>query len=353
MGGLGAHPGQPYRTFRDIRGLLEGSPLPASVVARAVHVFSRLAAAEGAVHGLPADEVPFHEVGAVDSIVDVVGSVLALHLLAVDEVHCSALPLGDGFVDCAHGRIPVPVPATLRLLLGVPVGPAPPGVRGELVTPTGAALAVGLASAFGPPPEMTLRGVGTGLGGRRLGPVPNAVRVLLGERREGNPGEEQVFILSANIDDMSPQLLGPLIDVLLSEGALDAWIAPIHMKKGRPGSLVSALVAPDRRGAVAAAILRETTTLGVRCAAATREVLPRALARVETPYGPVRVKLSGRAGVGWNRAPEFDDCLALARARGVPVREVHRAAVVAADSLDPEAALSAPVPPREGGDGRR
>jgi len=317
-----------HRTFRDIRGMIEAADLPAGVAERSIAVFAALAEAEGKVHGRPPDEVHFHEVGAVDSIVDIVGSVAGLAHLGIDRLVCSPLPLGGGTVHCRHGEIPIPAPATVELLRGLPTVPG--HEQRELVTPTGAALARTLADDFGPPPPMVLQAVGYGLGSARGEGLPNALRLLLGD---GHPADElprhRATVLEANVDDLSPQFLGPLIERLLDAGALDASFTPVQMKKGRPGILVSVLCSPADRAILEELLFRETTTIGVRHHEVWRTCLDRRTETVQTPYGPIRLKVSGVGDRDLNRMPEFEDCREAALTHGVTPLEVHQAALTA------------------------
>jgi len=321
-------PGQPHRSWREIRAMLERSELPERARTRALAVFTRLAEAEARVHGMAVDEVAFHEVGAVDSIVDVVSAALLLEQLDVDRVVASALPVAGGTIRTAHGVTPLPAPATLELLRGWPVVPGPPGR--EHVTPTGAAIAAALAEP-GPMPAMRLIGVGHGAGTRDPADVPNVVRVALGvEAAPASPDE--VVVLEAQMDDLSGEHLPPLLDALLAAGALDAFAAQILMKKGRPGLLVQALATPARASAVELALLRHGSTFGVRRHMAHRRVLDRRHVPVRTPWGEVRVKLGILDGELLHAAPEHEDVAAVARAAGVPVPQVHAAAIRAFDA---------------------
>ncbi len=323
-----------HRTFRDIRAMIEGSTLPPTVQQRAVAVFHCLAIAEGKVHGKPAEEVGFHEVGAVDSIIDIVGAVAGLHLLGIERIHCSPLPLGSGTVRCQHGLIPVPAPATVEVLRGCPTY-AGEEAR-ELVTPTGAAIAKVLADEFGPLPAMQLETVGYGLGKARGEVLPNALRVLVGTSDTEDAPQEVSTMLEANIDDLSPQFFGPLSDRLLAAGAQDVFLTAVQMKKGRPGVQISVLCSPERRTAMEDLLFRETTTIGVRRQQVWRSCLQRRFVTVETPYGKVSIKESyGRRGV-LNQMPEFEDCRRLADEHDLPVLHVHNAAVDAARRLAEE-----------------
>ncbi len=318
-----------HRHFGDIRAMIEGAELPPAVRDRAVAVFHRLAVAEGKIHGKDPEDVGFHEVGAVDSIVDIVGAVAGLHLLNVDRLTCSPLPLGQGTVRCQHGLIPVPAPATLELVRGVPTYPGED--HRELVTPTGAALTTTLADAFGSQPAMVIDSVGYGIGQARGQAMPNGLRLLVGEAlTSGDVPQDTTWVLEANIDDLAPQFFGPLVQTLLDGGAQDAFLTPVVMKKGRPGVQLTVLCSPDRRGALEEVIFRETSTIGVRRHRAWRSCLEREIVTVDTPFGDVRVKVCTGLGEELNRMPEFEDCRARAAEHGVSILQVHRAALVAA-----------------------
>ncbi len=307
-----------HRHLGDIVRLLEQSALPTEVKEQAEALFVRLAEAEAAVHGTSPERVHFHEVGAVDSIVDIVGGVLALRWLEAGRFVSSPLNVGTGTVKMAHGTFPVPPPATARLVAGVPVyGEG----EGELLTPTGALLVTAHATDYGPLPPMQIEKAGHGAGTRDPGGRPNVLRLLVGEETGGGGGE-RVLVLETEIDDASPQLLGPLLDQLLGVGALDAFFTPAQMKKGRPGVLVTVVAPPERRGAVEELLFRETTTLGVRHQEWERTVLEREISTVETAYGPIRVKIGRRGGTVYNAWPEFDDCQRAAAEKGVPVKQV-------------------------------
>jgi uncharacterized protein (TIGR00299 family) protein len=322
-------PPGPARRLADLTALVEGSGLSPRARAAASDLFTRLARAEATVHGVPLEQVHFHEVGAVDSIVDACGAVVALELLGWPRAVASPPELGSGFVKTAHGLLPVPPPAVLELLRGLPVRPG--GPAGEAVTPTGAALLAGLFE-LGPLPAHRPARIGYGAGTARWTDRPNLVRLTLGEAlaAEATPGQaagpgaagEPLLVVECNLDDASGQLVARAIELALAAGALDAWAAPLTMKKGRPGLLLGALCEPGRRDAVARVFLTETTTLGVRFTAVTRQALERELAPVETRWGTVRVKLARLNGRVVNAQPEYDDAEALARRHGVPVKEV-------------------------------
>jgi len=320
----GPFPGQPARDWATIRALLEGAPLRPRVRARALDTFGRLAAAEARVHGTPVDEVSFHEVGAVDSIVDVVGACAALEELGVERVVCTALPMGQGRVRTEHGLLPIPVPATVEVLRGFPVVPSP--WSGELVTPTGAALAAALAEP-GPMPAMVVEAVGYGAGTRDPPDHANIVRVVLGRGEAGALAE--VVELRAGVDDLPGEAVPPLFEALFAAGALDAWATPSVGKKGRPGLQLGVLCAPEDRDRVGEALLRHSGSFGYRWERMAREVLARHHHPVRTAFGEVRIKVGSRAGAVVHAAAEYEDCAALARAAGRPVAEVMQAALAA------------------------
>lgn len=307
--------------------MLATSGLEPAVKDRATGLFRRLAEAEASVHGTSVEDVVFHEVGAVDSIVDVVGAVIGLGWLDVDRFLASPLNVGSGTVKIAHGEYPVPPPATLRLVAGVPVYG---NGTGELLTPTGALLVTGYASGYGPLPALKPDGVGYGAGSRDTAGRPNVLRLVVGEDGAAVPaGAARVLVLECEMDDMSPQLFGPLLDRLLAAGALDAYYTPVQMKKGRPGVLLTVIAEAAARPAIEELLFVETTTLGVRWQEWERTVLERDVVTVETAYGPVAVKIGRRDGRVYNAQPEFEDCLARARAAGRPVKEVWGAALSA------------------------
>lgn len=316
---------QPERSWREIRAMLEAAPLPPRARARALAVFTRLAEAEARVHGATPEEITFHEVGAVDSIVDIVGATLALELLDVDHIVASPLPMGSGQIRSAHGLIPLPAPAVVEVLRGWPVVPGPPGR--EHVTPTGAALIAALAKP-GTFPAMTVLGVGYGAGTRDPADVPNVLRAVLGQPAVPS-SELSVELIEAQMDDLPGEHLPPLLDALFEAGAIDAFSTPVLMKKGRPGLLVTALASAASAPAVEVALLRHSSSFGVRRSSSARRVLDRRHERVATPWGEVRIKLGFLDGAQIHAAPEFEDVRTVARAAGVPVPEVHAAAVAA------------------------
>jgi hypothetical protein len=312
-----------HRHYHHIQAMLEKSRLAPRVKARSLAIFERIAEAEAKVHGCPKDHVHFHEVGAMDAIVDVVGTCLALEYLSIDRLMASALPLGRGFVTCAHGVLPVPAPAVLEILQGAPVYTGE--VEMEMVTPTGAAILMGAGAGFGAMPTMTIDRVGYGAGTRELSRQPNLLRVVLGEsvgaRIEGSI--ERLLMVETCIDDMNPEIFGYLMDMLFADGALDVFWVPAQMKKSRPGTLVQVLCAPEQREKIIARILSETTSLGVRYHEVHRTALPRQTATVHTEYGSIEVKrVQGPEGkTRW--IPEYEVCRRIAQERRLPLRIVY------------------------------
>ncbi len=315
--------GQPLAVLRDA---IAGSRAPDAVRGRALAALETVARAEAAVHGVPPEAVHFHELGGVDTVADLLGVCAAVADLGVTAVTCGALPLGRGAVRCAHGRIPNPPPATLRILEGVPVHGVDLAL--ETVTPTGAALVRTLADGFGPAPAGVLGPVGTGFGTSRIEGRPNCTRVWWVEPPAS--ARETVWQVEATLDDLPGELLATLVPACLEAGAVDAWLAPVLGKKGRPAHVVTALCPAGAAGPVEDALFRHSSTLGVRRTRWERTVLKRTWQEVATPWGPVRVKVGSRGGRCVNRAPEFEDCAALAREAGVPVKDVYEAALAAA-----------------------
>lgn len=316
------------RCLADILDLIDSSGLPESVKDKSGAVFKRLAEAEAAVHGMEVGQVHFHEVGAVDAIVDIVGVVAGLYLLGVDTIYCSTLPAGRGQVDTAHGRLPLPAPATLELLARRNAPLQGVEIDFELVTPTGAAIVAALADSFGAVPAFNLENVGYGAGSFDPG-YPNFLRLLLGSRplREPPKGEE-VAVIETTIDDLNPEIYGYLMERLFAAGALDVGYSPIQMKKNRPGLHLTVLAAPEKAAALQDLIFYETSTLGLRLTTACKVARPRDSLTVQTAWGPVRVKFSPVQGSGESLhfAPEYEDCRRVARASGLPLKEVYRLA---------------------------
>lgn len=307
-------------SWGEIRRLIEGAGLSEGAARYALSIFERLAAAEAKIHGTTPEEVHFHEVGAVDSIVDVVGVAIALDLLGPLEICASAPPLGSGMVDTAHGPMPVPAPATFELLVGREVRSSGPGER---TTPTGAAI-LAAASRPGAPASFVPERIGYGIGHRDFEDAPNLLRASLGRREHEG---DALWVVEVNLDDATPQNLARAIDACLRAGALDAWVAPLTMKKGRPGHLLGALVPVSLLRPVCELVLRETPSLGVRYHAVERLALERRFETVETSFGEVPVKIASLAGEVLGGTPEWEACLALAEEKGVPPREVRDEAI--------------------------
>ncbi|GIV97928.1 MAG: UPF0272 protein [Herpetosiphonaceae bacterium] len=321
---------QPHRSFTDIQALIVASNLPEPVKERSITIFARLAEAEAAIHGVDPTTIHFHEVGAVDSILDIVGFALGLHLLGIEHVYASPLPLGSGWIETAHGPLPVPAPATLQLLAGAGAPTAPDnGLRGELVTPTGAALLATCATFSRP--ALVLRRVGYGFGQRDLGRA-NALRAWLGETAPETDAQTPTtaVLLETNLDDQPGEQLAYTVERLLELGALDAWLTPVLMKKGRPAFILSALVPETLEDQAVTLIFRETTTLGVRRRRVERFVCERSISTVKTALGLVRVKEKRWRGELLGAAPEYEDCARLAREHNIPLREVYELALRAA-----------------------
>jgi hypothetical protein len=371
----------PERHLADIEAIVMDSDIAPEIKERAVAIFRRMGEAEANIHGTTMEHVHLHELGGVDTIVDVVGVLVGLNELGVEHVVVSPIPLGRGFIRGAHGQIPLPAPATVALLKGAPVVGSP--LEMETVTPTGAALLTSLASSFGPIPAMTLEALGYGAGSRDL-PIPNVIRLLIGETTPAQKnkapqhhhphphdhGHEHshehshhhehdqphhhhehqhspdlpisnlqspipspscldtaaLSVLETNIDDLNPEIYEYVMGKLFEAGALDVYLAPIQMKKNRPATLLRVLCRPDDVQAMTVILFKETTTLGVREQSVARHTLPRVIEHVETPYGPVHVKVAELPDGTTKRAPEYEDCRRLAEEHGVPLREVYRAA---------------------------
>jgi pyridinium-3,5-bisthiocarboxylic acid mononucleotide nickel chelatase len=318
------HRHEGHRSLAEITALIGTSSLTVQARERAITLFRRLAEAEAAIHQMPVEQVHLHEVGALDSIIDIVGAVFGIEWFGADRILASPLNVGGGMVRSAHGVFPVPAPATLSLLQGVPVYSS--GIQMETVTPTGALLISGYASSFGPLPAMRVDRVGYGAGDRDLPGTPNVLRVLVGHD-DGAPAGERVVVLECEIDDMNPQIFGVVMDRLYAAGALEVFYSAVQMKKNRPGTLLTVVAPPDRRERMTAIVFRETTTIGLRYQELTRACLERETVLVETAVGPVRFKVARQGAEVLNAAPEFEDCARLAAERGLPVKEVQAQAV--------------------------
>lgn len=316
-----------HRHLSDILKIIYDSRLSDAVKDRAAKVFSRLAEAEAHVHNQPVEKIHFHEVGAMDAIIDVVGAAICFEVAGIERFVCSPLHVGSGFVDMEHGRFPVPPPAVAELLKGMPVYSTE--IKGEMVTPTGAAIISTVCSEFGPLPKMELQRTGYGAGTRQYDTFPNALRVLIGETEVQEANEERLWMIETNVDDMSPQIFGHVMERALTMGALDCYFTSIQMKKDRPGVLVSILCRPDDKASLADMLFAETTTLGVRSYEVKRRALEREIVRVETEYGPIDVKVARLNGHVVNEMPEYDQCREAARQSGVALRVVESAARLA------------------------
>jgi pyridinium-3,5-bisthiocarboxylic acid mononucleotide nickel chelatase len=316
------------RSLRVIRELIQAAPLTEAVKRNAIRAFELLGASEAKIHNVDVEQIHFHEVGAVDAIVDIVAACAGIEYLQADRWHCSALNVGGGMVECAHGTFPVPAPATADLLRGYPTYSA--HVQKELVTPTGAALLRALDPVFGPQPAMRVDRIGYGAGTRDPKGFPNALRISIGEAEAVVDREtESVTVLETALDDLSPQVLAWVAESALAAGAMDVMLTPVIMKKGRPGTLLTVLCDGAHRQVLERLILRETSTLGIRIRRDERSCLERRHVPVATPYGEIRVKLGTLAGEVMNAAPEFEDCRAAAVRCDVPLKRVQQAAIAA------------------------
>jgi uncharacterized protein (TIGR00299 family) protein len=313
---------QKHRSLNTILEILKTSQLPPPVRERASAIFQKLGEAEAHVHDGPLEKVHFHEVGAVDAIVDIVGACIGFHALGIERFACSPLNVGGGTAKMAHGVLPVPAPATARLLQGAPTFSN--GVQRELVTPTGAAIVATLCDSFGPQPPMTVSAIGYGAGTADLEGQPNVVRIMIGESAQtaASPLDEEISIIEANLDDMNPQIYGYVVEKALLAGALDVYTTALQMKKNRPGTLLTILCRPQDTEALMSLIFAETTTFGVRTHRAQRRALPREWVNVSTSYGNVRIKLSRSNGQVLHVAPEYDDCRKLAVEKHIPLQQV-------------------------------
>ena len=315
-----------HRSLSTILDILQKSQLAPIVRERAAAIFTKLGEAEARVHDVPIEKIHFHEVGAVDAIVDIVGACIGFHVLGVERFACSPLNVGGGTAKMAHGILPVPAPATANLLRGKPTYSN--GVQRELVTPTGAAIVATLCDSFGPQPAMSVNAIGYGAGTSDLEGQPNVVRIMIGEAAGHSLGnavagfDEEIAVIEANLDDMNPQIYGYFLEKALSAGALDVYTTPVQMKKNRPGTLLTVLCKPQDTNSLMSLIFAETTTFGVRTYRAARRVLPREFVSVATRFGDVRIKVSRVNGRVLRVAPEYDDCRKLAVEKNIPLQQV-------------------------------
>ncbi|MBI5696249.1 MAG: nickel pincer cofactor biosynthesis protein LarC [Nitrospirae bacterium] len=315
--------GQPHRGLADIKRLIRESGISKEAKSSAMKIFGRLAEAEAAAHGVPAGKVHFHEVGAVDSIIDVVGSAIAFDMMGIERVYSSPLNLGSGTVTFSHGTFPVPAPATAEVVKGIPVYAS--NIPFELTTPTGAAIITTMADGFCPMPAMTVKAIGYGAGGRELAGTPNVLRVFIGETDEAYD-DDTVSIVETNIDDMDPRLFEFVMERLFEAGALDVWLVPIIMKKSRPAATLSVLADADNVNRIVDIIMAETTTFGVRITDARRRKLARSFREVMTAGGAVRVKVGSSGKMALKSVAEYEDAKVAARKSGRPVKEIIREA---------------------------
>jgi pyridinium-3,5-bisthiocarboxylic acid mononucleotide nickel chelatase len=318
------------RALSDIKQIIQNAAISAQAKKTAIDIFEVLGAAEVKIHNMDIESVHFHEVGAVDAMVDIIGAAVGVEALGVDEIICSPLNVGGGTVKCAHGMFPVPTPATVELLQGTPVFSS--GIQAELLTPTGAAIVKTLASRFGAFPEMKIEKSGYGAGTRDFPGHANVVRLTIGEAAShlpANTNQETISVLEANLDDLNPQVFGYVLDRLLAEGALDVFSMPVQMKKNRPGTLLTILCKPEDAAKLAQIVFTETTTLGVRQRQEQRSTLTRRWVPVATPWGEVRMKIASLNGTVTNYAPEYEDCRSIAEEKHVPLKSVMQEAMQA------------------------
>lgn len=322
----------PHRHLDDILRIIQDSGLSPEIKEKSAAIFKKLAQAEAKVHGTTPEAIHFHEVGAVDAIIDIVGTVICLSLLGVEKILSSPLPMGHGFIHCAHGVLPLPAPATRELLKGIPQYGI--DVQGELVTPTGAAIISTLAHSFGPLPEMTIDTFGYGAGTKDYA-IPNMLTVSLGHDKESGAhlSSEEITVVETTIDDMNPEIFSYLWEIIFSMGALDMYITPVYMKKGRPGSLVTVLCRTEGLDPILHVLLRETSSLGVRIRKEYRRCCSRQKITVQTKYGPVGIKIGQGDGTA-NLAPEYEDCKELAKKHQIPLKEVYLEALFAAKKTE-------------------
>nr|B8HTH5.1 RecName: Full=Putative nickel insertion protein [Cyanothece sp. PCC 7425] len=331
----GHHHHPPARHWPDIVALIQQAGLPLRAEAWSLAIFRELALAEAAVHGVAAEQVHFHEVGATDALVDIVGTCLGLDWLGIEELYCSALPTGGGTVKAAHGRLPVPVPAVLQLWQKFHVPVYSNGIERELVTPTGAAIAVTLASQFGPPPPLQLEKIGLGAGTQEL-PLANILRLWIGQKatqaavpqgQDGSDRVEEIILLETQIDDLNPQAIGYTMEALFAAGAVDVFTQAIGMKKSRPGVLLSVVCTAETVESCETVLFRETTTLGIRRSQQQRRILARQIQTLDTRYGPIRLKIAYQQGKIVNVQPEFEDCAQVAKQQDLPWQQIHQLAL--------------------------
>ena len=314
--------GPPERHLKEINEIIQKSSIPPAIQNQAIEIFTRIAETEAEIHNMPVEEVHLHELGGTDTIVDITGTLLALDQLEISKIFASPVPLGKGFIQGAHGQIPLPAPATIALLEGIPVYGRE--INSELVTPTGAALLAHLVDEFGPAPPMVLDKVGYGAGGRDL-PIPNLLRVLIGEIRSPESATlENLAVLETNLDNLNPEVYPYIIESLFSAGALDVTLTAIHMKKNRPGTQIQVLCQIKDIDSLRAILFQETTTLGIKQSIVNRYALPRVIQEIKTPYGIVRVKIAVTESGYKKISPEYEDCRELAKKHNLPILQIYQ-----------------------------
>lgn len=313
-------PREPPRAWKDIRALIERSKLAPAVKQTGSEIFSRLARAEAKIHGVAIDKVHFHEIGATDSIVDIMAAAIGMRELAIDAFYFSPIPLGRGVTSSRHGPLPVPGPATVELLRGLPVFGV--DIEGETVTPTGAAIIRALGRRFGEQPSMTVEKVGYGAGSKKFANRPNLFRLILGDAGSA-PRQEEMLVIETNIDDMNPQLYDHVMDRLFAAGAREVFLSPAQMKKNRPATLLTVICEPPQRDPIAKILFQETSTIGVRCHSVSRIILKRQSKTVKTPYGEVRLKIVAQPDGSQRATPEYDDLKRIAASRNIPLKRVY------------------------------
>lgn len=312
----------PKRHLKEIKDIIQKSSLPPVVQNRALQIFERIAKTEATIHNKSIDQVHLHELGGTDTIIDITGTLLALDHLEISKIYASPVPLGKGFIKGAHGQIPLPSPATIALLKGIPVYGR--DIDAELVTPTGAALLAELVDDFGPAPPMVLETIGYGAGGRDL-PIPNLLRVLIGEISPSDSATlDRLAVLETNLDDLNPEIYPYVIESLFAAGALDVTLTPILMKKNRPGTQIQVLCEPSVIDSMRSILFRETTTLGIKQILVDRYSLPRTIREVETPFGKIRVKIAEISPNLNKISPEFEDCRRAAQEHGIPITQIYQ-----------------------------
>lgn len=310
-----------HRRLRDLNHIIDDSRIEEGIKARTKNIFLKIAEAEAKIHNRPVEEIRFHEIGAVDTIIDVVGALTGLELLGVKEVYCSKLNVGSGFVEFSHGRFPVPAPAAAEILKGIPIYAT--NSNAELVTPTGAAIITGLTDKFGVMPEMKIESAGYGAGARDLD-CPNVLRVFIGSPAGSSSfGEDAVYVIETNIDDMSPQIYDYVMERLFKNGALDVYLTDIAMKKNRPATKLTVLATPELKDKLTEIIFEETTSIGIRVREEKRTVLEREMKEINTEYGKIKIKVSMLNGRILNTAPEYEDCRRIASEKNVSLKQIY------------------------------